>query len=374
MATGRVTAVLLTGQVRTGQDMLRDLGRLPPKVQAIVSVWRAIGMKLDGWMGPWQLIRLLGEPVADSLPPRLIGFDLLHAFLPDFFDRLRDRVAASEVDGAMLRQSTPYVDVEDQRLFVETLPAAERCCNARLLFYKLARAMALMQVAERENGRRFDAVVRLRPDLAAMPAWDTPFDDDEFCVDWTRIDEGSGNFVTGDNLIMAGREVMVEMVEYLRMAIFDERRGNIHDLLGDFVVSRGLRPRCVAVTIAPDPWPSDLFVQCLKEKAAAEPSGSEAATFLACIRANGRLRAADPAGAAHALEAAGGAEACPPVLLLRGRLALAAGRLDEVDRLVALLRAIAQPSPISDCGFYHRRLEEARQWYLARHANAACSA
>jgi hypothetical protein len=350
--------------------MLRDLRCLPPDAQAILSVWQAIGMKLDGWLGPWQIFRLLGESVADSLPPALIGFDQLRLFLPTFFSQLYSRSAGSEVDSNALRLVTPYVDVEDQRLFVETIPPEERICNARLLYYKLARAMALMTIAERDQGRRFENVLRLRPDLENMPEWNTPFDDDEFCVDWTRVDEGSGLFVTGDNLIMARREVMLDLVDYLRAAIFDERRGNIHDLLGDFVMTRRLRPRCLAAHIAPDAWPVDHFIKCLEEKAADESSRGMAGIFLDCIRANDRLNADDRNGAEHVLNALD-ADEIPPVLLLRGRLALAAGRLDDVERLINMLQAFPHPFQFSDCNYYLRRLETARNLYLAEHASAA---
>jgi len=335
-------AVLVTGEVRGGQPLLSDAGRLaPPKARTFFSVWNKVGRKLDGWIGPWQLWRVLGKDVANSVPQSLIGTGVLERFLPGFFDALRAEVGQRTVDRAAMDAISPYVDIEDQALFVEILPPESRGCNARLIHYKLARALAMMRLAEEAAGTEFKNVMRIRPDAKALPDYQDDFAADEFYTDWKRSDPSEGSLLIGDNAILARREVIVGLCEYLRHLIYDQIRGNIHDLLGEFVTRYGLKPRVMDTHLADDVWPLDLFIQHLGEKLSADPSDPEAREFLACVKINTCLTRGDVGGAAAQFAGLEGSESIP-ALLCRGRLALATGQMAELS---AILSEFATYSP-----------------------------
>jgi hypothetical protein len=360
-------AVLVTGEIRIDQSLLEELKHLDrSSALPIISVWDKVGMKLDGWIGPHQIWRVLGEAAGDSFPQPLIGMDSLQRFIPEFFDALRADVSKRNVDHRVLEALTPYVDVEDQRLFVEVLPDDDRCCNARVIHYKMARAFALMKIEEDARGEKFDYVMRIRPDLADLPTWNGKVSSDEIFLDWFKYDKVTGACIAGDNAILARREMIADLMEYMRYCIYDQRRGNIHDIIGRFIDKNGLKPRVLATRFAEDPWPLDLFLDCVSRKAVTDPVARE---FLACFRAWGCMKQGDLAAAATELDEMGPGRS-PAVMLCRGSLAVMAGRLDEADATLADLRACGDAGDALELDYYIHKLE----WLRSRHLEMEVSA
>jgi len=353
-------AILVTGEIRASAKLLDELnaGGLADR-QVICSVWGLVGSKLGGWIGPRQICRVLGDAIGSAFPPSLIGFGHFERMLPAFFGAVRAELGSRPVDREMLRAITPYLDIEDQRLFVETLPERYRKYTARFIHYKFARALALLRIAEAEQEREYACVARIRPDLGALPQWPDECGAREIFVDWAHADDATGKLIAGDNVILARREVMIGLAEHMRDAIYERAEHNIHVIIGGFIEKAGLEPRTIQTSIADDPWPRETFLEALRDKAAAHPDDRISAAFLACVEANRAREEGDFAGARAILDRLGHSD-CPSVQLALGRIALATGRERELDHAIEALRSAPNPSGLSDHDFYRERLESLR--------------
>ncbi len=348
-------AILVTGEVRASQGLLTDLARIDPPHKVICSVWDRVGTKVGGWIGPWQLGRLLGPQIGDAMPACLIGAGHLEAFLPDFFDALRAATQDRMVDVASLQKLTPHVDVENYKSYRQTIPTGATSCNAWVIHYKIARAMAQMRVLEEEQGYRFDTVLRVRPDLEALPAMPDMAPADTIFLDWFVESERPGWPSAGDNAIFGRRELMVALCEHMRAAIHDRQRGNIHDIIASYVLDKGLHVDLLAPVIGRDLWPVDLFLDCLKVRCRRTVEDATAREFLDCIEANAALARSDAAGAKAVLGSPSDDEPLPFVLC-RGRIALAMQDIPTAEKQLSILEARRRLLPNMDHFFYYNRL------------------
>ena len=350
-------AILVTGEVRTSTVLFDSLAaQSSADGQILFSLWRQIGSKLGGWMGPRQVSRVLGDAIGTALPPSMIGFGHLERVLPDFFHAFRADLGSRTVDPERLAEITSYFDIEDRRLFVEVIAKPFRQYTARFIHYKFSRGLALLQIAEAEHQVRYEHIVRVRPDLGDLPQWPAECGDNDMFVDWFSRDEASGKLLVGDNIILAKRAVMLDLADYMRAAIYDLAEYDIHVILGGFITSRGLSPRTIATSIADDPWPREAFLDALRREVDASPDDATASAFLACVDANCLREIGDLAGATAALDRLGEAGSAP-VLLARGRIALAAGDPGAAMRAVQTLRSLHNPNDLVDQDFYRQRLE-----------------
>lgn len=354
---GRSVAVLVTGEIRNCRTALGTLPELEQGSDSFISVWQRVGCKIEGWIGPWQVERLLDDAIAMSLPAALSGLHRLERFLPDFFQHLRsfDHGSVSARDFASFSR---HVDVEDQRLHVETLAAPAYKTNARFIHYKLARALSMMRLAEQERGKHFDFVMRVRPDLEYLPGWNGEFQLGEIGLDWFKHDPLSKGHTAGDNAIVAARDVMIALEEHLRSAIYERGCMNIHAMLAEFVTSQGLAVRELIIEIGSDRWSPHAFRSHLAERALM-PGGELAAEFLSCIRAHDEIDAGLLEQAEDTLNNVKNASASP-ALLARGRLALARSEMEEVDRLINKL-LLPGLSETDDDLYFSRKLEKLRR-------------
>lgn len=153
-------AFCLTGQVRGEAAHYAALAELARTRGADVfaSVWRKTGAKtFSGAIGYKQLNRILGE-VAAILPFKPQTF-------PTAFPKLQTQLSQTWEDAeAVLRDAFPdaLLDVEDERL---DLSFPHKDGNSLRMLYKMWRCNRLKRAAEKARGRRYDVVVRLRPDF-----------------------------------------------------------------------------------------------------------------------------------------------------------------------------------------------------------------
>ncbi|NJM50803.1 MAG: hypothetical protein HC843_07925 [Sphingomonadales bacterium] len=351
-------AICVTGEIRANQTLLDALEEaVLDQTEIFISVWGTVGSKVEGWVAPRQVSRSLGFDIGDALPTSLIGFGEIEKLIPEFFDHIRMTLTSQNVDADRLKNITPYVDIEDRRLFVETLPQWAHQYTMRFIHYKMARAFNLMKCAEQESKNKFDIVARIRPDLCELPCIPTQFDRSEIYLDWL-LEEGDGTLMAGDNVIVAHRDVMEDLIEHMRHNMFEKERHHVHEIIGEFILGRKLNAHAIKAEIGVDPWPRDAFLSAIGKRYDANTSCGPTANFVAAIQANICLDNDDLAGAKEALTKASNADE-PPILLSRGRLALAEGRKSDAEEIMAQLDAYGAKINMDDYCYYGRQMRAA---------------
>ncbi|MFC0410788.1 tetratricopeptide repeat protein [Roseomonas elaeocarpi] len=157
-------AFCIFGQLRDEHLSFPQTARIARELGATVflSTWRRRGTKAAGAAYPSQLIRMFGAEVAFAVPrPMQARF---HVLLPELAPRLED--GSREASEDELRRYFPeaVIDLEDERLHLDFEEATVDRNSLRML-YKAWRCNALKRAEETRRGRRFDMVVRFRPDV-----------------------------------------------------------------------------------------------------------------------------------------------------------------------------------------------------------------
>ncbi len=357
-------AVLITGQYRMGQAIYSPLSSFSEFESTVfISTWSSIGSKLNGWVAPPQLRRVLGRAISLAQPTELIGdFSVIERFIPDFFSDFRYAISHQKIDANALGAITPHVDIETQSLFVDTLHSAYRKSSIRFIHYKLARALNMVLDFEKSSGKTFDFIVRMRPDILPLKKVNIPRHSGIFEVDWVGPVSTGGIVRCGDNFILGTRDVVFSLVEHLRETIYDRHLAEIHSALGEFAQRHSLEPHRIVAPIADDVWPRDKFIDALRRKAQADANDGVAAEFLSCTLVLLALEEGHLPQAEKALETIPeNAWSKPPVLLARGAVLLARRQTDEADALLAMLDEQANDPATPHASFYRDGLRDERQ-------------
>lgn len=160
--TAKSIAICISGQIRTPISELKKLAAEAEACSAdvFVSVWTEIGQKtFEGAVGPKNIRRIVGRDTAKILPENWMGrmkgiFPDFHKFFPEN-TRVTKAALQAIFDGAV-------VEVEDDS---PQFDFAQNDSNSLRMLYKIWRANQLKKQAEKLRGKRYDVVVRIRPDM-----------------------------------------------------------------------------------------------------------------------------------------------------------------------------------------------------------------
>ena len=325
-------------------------------------------MRLGGWIDPGVLGRVLGEDIGAAMPLSMIGVGKLEALVPGYFQTLRTRAGRIHITPDWFDGVATVADIEDPRLFVETLPPRLAMYKVRFIHHRLARALAMMKQIEEQQGFRFEYIMRIRPDLEAAPPLDPEVADEEIWLDWhEELDDGTP--LGGDNAILAKRDVMFALAEFMRAEIYENLNGDVHRIIGKFVATNGLKARWHGVRIAEDCWPRAPFIKALEDAARGQNASLAALEFLACARAHMHITRHNFEAAATEL-AAVASSSSQPVMLARGRLALGLRDIAGADKQLNRLRPSELFNAFEGGTFYRERLRRWRMDYAAAQSEA----
>ena len=129
-----------------------------------ISTWSSRGAKTSGVVNRHQAARMFGSIFEQVMPRSLIGGSRLLQIFPDLEELLDDR---SPVEAGALLQWFPgaAIDIEDDSVLHLGFSEPVEDSNSLRMLYKLWRCNQMKVRRERDNGRRYDVVVRLRPDV-----------------------------------------------------------------------------------------------------------------------------------------------------------------------------------------------------------------
>jgi len=160
--TAKSIAICISGQIRTPISELKKLVAEAHACNAdvFVSVWSEMGQKtFEGAVGPKNIRRIVGRDTAKIVPENWMGrmkgiFPDFHRFFPE---NIRVTKAALEAifDGA-------HVEVEDDS---PEFNFAQNDSNSLRMLHKIWRVNQLKRQSEKLQGKRYDLVMRIRPDM-----------------------------------------------------------------------------------------------------------------------------------------------------------------------------------------------------------------
>lgn len=173
-------AVCVSGQLRGDDAALRVLASTLHGLDAtiIFSVWDRYGGKIDGSLNLDQMPRLFDGAACSALPFGWIGEGRLWAALPTLRQQ-RETMFEGDGQADAIRQRLlvlfpqAVIDIEQADTLALAFDQAKEDRNSLRMLYKLWRANEIKRRLERQQGARFDAVIRLRPDLL-LPQIDLP--------------------------------------------------------------------------------------------------------------------------------------------------------------------------------------------------------
>jgi tetratricopeptide (TPR) repeat protein len=167
-------ALCIFGQLRDDHLHLPGIAKLASDLGAMVfiSTWRNRGRKTSGAANRDQLIRMFGYVTGVALPSAMVGDARFSDAVPEYEQRAQESLRGDAVTAEYLQGHFPgaTVDIEDETLSLDFPAPRPLDGNSLRMLYKIWRCNELKRVAERQRGRPFDVVVRIRPDI--LPALD----------------------------------------------------------------------------------------------------------------------------------------------------------------------------------------------------------
>ena len=160
-------AFCISGQLRDEDLTFPHVAGLARDLDATVfiSTWRRRGAKSTGIVDYGQACRIFGNFVAGVLPPSLCDGTNLNSAIPGLAAALDAR--GDDVADTQLLAYFPdaVIDIEEERLCLDFRESAATDVNSMRMLYKIWRCNELKRVAEKARGRRYDAIIRFRPDI-----------------------------------------------------------------------------------------------------------------------------------------------------------------------------------------------------------------
>ncbi len=156
------TAICISGQVRSPVSLLQRIAAEATRSGAdvFISVWSQVGQKtFEGAVGPKNIRRIVEPQVARQIPESWLGrmkevFPDFNSFFPTF----------PPVSSKHLAKIFPEAKIEVEA----DSPAFDFAAvdsNSLRMLHRIWRANAMKRAAEQARGRRYDKVLRLRPDM-----------------------------------------------------------------------------------------------------------------------------------------------------------------------------------------------------------------
>ena len=155
-------AICISGQIRNDDSSLKAIMASLSGIDADIylSVWKRRGSKdFSGFNGRGHLVRILGQPIAYSIPRSWIR--MMGRIFPESSSIFPSLGNVTDTD---LRQYFPkaIIDIEEEDIDF-SFPHGDR--NSFRMLYKIWRCNSLMRKAEISHGKRYETVVRMRPDI-----------------------------------------------------------------------------------------------------------------------------------------------------------------------------------------------------------------
>ena len=163
---GNDICILVSGQIRGSIKDLDSIAKFARKHAAtvVISIWTKIGIKDAGAFRLPQRTRLLGSVYAEALPHdiQLPQFWDEFPWMAEARDGLRRPVSVSDLQG-VFGDIPMILDVEDDILDL-SFKAEQWDFNSKRMYYKVWRANEIKRHLERQRGKLFDQIMRVRPD------------------------------------------------------------------------------------------------------------------------------------------------------------------------------------------------------------------
>ncbi|HRO33999.1 MAG TPA: tetratricopeptide repeat protein [Brevundimonas sp.] len=163
-------AVCVSGQLRQSDAGLESLAQAIRGLDAtvVVSLWSRAGRKLDGAVNLPQISRILEEDAWVRLPWAWFDYREFWPMLPGLAETLSAGATdQAEAVQARVRRWLPdaVIDLEAPDVLDLGFDTPREDANTLKMLYRIWRANEIKRRLERQAGRRFDHVVRTRPDL-----------------------------------------------------------------------------------------------------------------------------------------------------------------------------------------------------------------
>jgi len=160
--TKSTIAICVSGQIRTPLDALIEIAKEAEAINAdlFVSVWSQLGGKtFGGAVGPKNIQRIVGRDAALFLPDNWLG--RMREVFPKSDDYFPKRSAFTERDISSILPNA-VIEVEDDSPDYDLNTSDS---NSLRMLYKIWRANQLKRESEILRKRRYEKVIRVRPDM-----------------------------------------------------------------------------------------------------------------------------------------------------------------------------------------------------------------
>ncbi|MFP5075853.1 hypothetical protein ACLE20_00950 [Rhizobium sp. YIM 134829] len=162
--------ICLSGQLRAVATSFENLkaATAGSKPTFIFSVWSKVGRRSDGYLSPSQLFRMFDTNVACAL-----SWDWLPARITDFLPEVYNYIETSANAGhtadslSIIKAHFPdaIIDIEEASTLDLSFDEERQDLHSLRMLYKLWRVNEIKRKVEKERSKRFDYVVRMRPDF-----------------------------------------------------------------------------------------------------------------------------------------------------------------------------------------------------------------
>lgn len=289
----------------SGLGWLRTL-REQAEVSVVVATWRERGAKVSGPMNASRLDLVLPPGLLRALPAEWKSqrfFEVFPALRRHLAQRAESETVTREaIEAAVgparihVEDAFPFGFYENRQRHPDGAPHGTDPYTLRQ-FYKVFQAGVMKRDLEQEQGARFDAVLRLRPDKALHRV------DLSLLLSAGPRDLFTDHFregAAGDQLAAGSSEALDIYAGFFPHAFRKATEGSwreVHGELHDWLVGAGLtvRPMTSQLGLAPDGLLSVEEVMAVLREAAAGPAplGPQAAYVLRTLEADEALQAGD---------------------------------------------------------------------------------
>lgn len=242
--------ICLSGQMRNFEQNFEWLKMVDPrlKISVVVATWTQRGGKLLGRGAIRRIRGTFPEGVADALPESWTEGDILQE-LPGIQEAALSRAFKEKITRERIQEILPDPDVHvedpfpfswfEDRQFKASQAAAPDPFSLSML-YKIWQADVLRKNRETRQGKRFDFVIRARPDLPFEPlqySFLTHVAEHELYID--RFDHGQRS--AGDSFALGSSAAMDYYADFFmtsyRKALTEGRWTYIHSELYEYLLA-----------------------------------------------------------------------------------------------------------------------------------------
>lgn len=167
--------ICVSGQIRDNnhsafaalQSLVSQLHSAGHETQLIFSVWSEVSRKLDGVINLKQLRKIFVADLVNLIPPTWYGRNLWKK-LPAVYQYITENEERNAGEFVQRYFPDAIVDVEDGDLMHLAFDQEVSDNNSIKMLYKIWRANEIKKGVERRRNKKFDFVVRVRPDFSLL--------------------------------------------------------------------------------------------------------------------------------------------------------------------------------------------------------------